>query len=75
MATSHSQQLTNNQIVRLAAAISAGKMESIVEGYMNIAPEKVKNISIENQGKPEAFNRVIIRHWANKNPADEVKVS
>ena len=75
MATNHSQQLSNNQIVRLAAAISADNMESIAEGYMNIAPERVKNIWIENQGKAEAFNRAIIRLWANTNPADQVAVS
>ena len=75
MATHHSQQLTNNQIVCLAAAIAVDNMESIAERYISIAPETVKNIWIENQGKAEAFNRAIIRHWANKNPADQVKVS
>ena len=70
-----SQQLTNQQITRLAAAISADDMESIAEGYMDISPETVKNIWRENQGKAEAFNRAIIRHWANKNLADQVNVS
>ena len=69
-----SKQLTNRQIVRLAASISIDKMESIAEGYMDIDPETVQNIWRENQGKAEAFNRAIIRYWANKNPVDQVKV-
>ena len=67
-------RLTNRQIARLGAAISADNMESIAEGYMNIEPETVKNIWRENQGKAGAFNRAVIRYWANKNPVDQVQV-
>ena len=67
------EQLTNRQIVRLAAAISADNMTSIAEGYMDINPEIVKNIR-RNEGDSEAFNRAILRYWMNKNPNNQVKV-
>ena len=67
------EQLTNRQIVRLAAAISADKMTSIAEGYMDIDNETVKNIR-RNEGDSEAFNREIIRYWMNKNPDNQVEV-
>ena len=35
-----SEELTNRQNVRLAAAISADDMEEIAEGYMNIPDEE-----------------------------------
>ena len=63
--------LTNRQIVRLAAAISADDMASIAEGYMNITHETIKNLQYENRGKAQAFNRAVIRHWANKNSGPE----
>ena len=56
-------RVTQRQIVRLGAAISADNMESIAEGYMDIDPETVKNLRDENRGKAEAFNRAIIRYW------------
>ena len=71
----NSQQLTNNQIVRLAAAIPANNMAAIAEGYMDIANETIKNKKYENKDDAEAFNREIIRYWMNKNPGNEVEVS
>ena len=68
------QQLTDKQIVRLAAAISMDNMESIAEGYMDLSTETVKNIWRENRGKAEAFNRAVIRCWGNKNFEDQVQV-
>ena len=73
-AQEESGRLTNPQIVRLAASISADNMESIAEGYMDISPETVKNTK-RDAGNSEAFNRDIIRYWSNKNPDDQVKVS
>ena len=67
------EQLTNRQIVRLAAAISADNMTSIAEGYMDISPAIVKNIR-RDESNSEAFNREIIRYWMNKNPNNQVKV-
>ena len=66
--------LTKRQIVRLAASISSDNMESIAEGYMDISPETVKNIR-RDASNSEAFNRDIIRFWANKNPDGQVEVS
>ena len=65
--------LTNRQIVRLAAAISADNMTSIAEGYMDINNETVKNIR-RNEADSEAFNRAILWYWMNKNPNNQVKV-
>ena len=66
-------QLTRKQIVRLAASISADNMQSIAEGYMDISPETIKNIR-RDASNAEAFNRDVIRHWANKNPDNQVQV-
>ena len=63
------------QIVRLGAAISANKMTSIAEGYMDIDDATIRNKKYENKDDAEAFNRAIIRHWANKNPENQVQVS
>ena len=72
--TEHAEsQLTQEQIVRLAAAISADAMKSIAEGYMDIEPETVKNIERDTRNS-EAFNREIIRYWRNKNPENHVEV-
>ena len=66
--------VTRKQIVRLAAAISADNMESIAEGYMDISHETVKNIR-RDASNSEAFIRDIIRHWAYRNPENQVEVS
>ena len=63
------------QIVRLGAAIPANNMAAIAEGYMGISSVTIKNKKYENKDDSEAFNREIIRHWANKNPENQVKVS
>ena len=61
-------KLTNKQLVRLASSISADNMAAIAEGYMNISDEIVKNFRYENRGQAQAFNREIIKFWANTNP-------
>ena len=71
----NTDQLTNNQIVRLAAIISANNMAAIAEGYMGILSETIKNKKYENKDDAEAFNREIIRYWMNKNPDNQVEVS
>ena len=68
------EQLTREQIVRLAAAISSDTMASIAEGYMDISDEIVKNIR-RDEGDSEAFNRAILLYWANKHPDNQVEVS
>ena len=60
--------LTNNQIVRLAAAVSSRDMESIALGYLNIEDETIKNVKYENKDNAEVFNRGIIRRWTYQNP-------
>ena len=68
-------QLTNKQIVRLAASIEATHMPVIAEGYMNIDDVTIKNKKSENKDDTEAFNREIIKIWRNKNPDNQIKVS
>ena len=53
--------MTNRQIVRLAAAISANNMAAIAEGYMDISDETIKNKKYENKDDAKAFNREIIK--------------
>ena len=69
------RELSNGMTVQLASAIAAKNMMAIAEGYLDITSETVKNKLYENPGDAEAFNREIIRYWANKNPGPEqVKV-
>ena len=68
MATRYEGQLTNNQIVRLARAISGRDMESIALGYLGIEEETIKNFRDARRDNIEAFNRDIIQHWGYKNP-------
>ena len=64
MATNHDPgQLIRKQIVRLSGAISADNMASIVEGYLDISDETIKNKKYGNKDSTEAFNRDIIKHW------------
>ena len=75
MATGRNSILSDRKIVQLAPAIAAKDMKTIAEGYLDIAPETVKNIDDEKRGDAEAFNREIIRYWRNRNPGrDQVKV-
>ena len=66
-------RLITEQIARLAAAISADNMASIAEGYMGISHETVKNIR-QDEGNSQAFNREIIRSWANKISRNQIQV-
>ena len=68
-------QLTNHQYVQLGRAISRPDMESIALGYLNFDDETIKSLRYEHRGNYEAFNRHILKRWANKNPgSDQVKV-
>ena len=60
-------KLTNNQIVRLARAISSNDMESIGLGYLGIEEETIRNLKAEHRENIEAFNRSLIRNWTNRN--------
>ena len=70
-----SEQLTNRQIVRLAATIPVDDMEVIAVGCMNITYETIKTLQHENRGKSQAFNRAVFKYWANMNPKNQVQVS
>ena len=70
-----SVQLMGEQVVSLAAAIPINEMRAIAEGYMGFSAESVKNLLDDNKGQAEAFNREVIRKWANKNPENQIQVS
>ena len=75
MATGGSYDLSNKNIVQLAAAVAAKDMRTIAEGYLDISPDSVKNTEDENKGESQAFNREILRYWKNRNSGpDQVKV-
>ena len=67
MATGLGGQLTNDQKVRLARAISIRNMESIALGYLGFEEETIKNRKYENKDNAEAFNRDVINTWLNMN--------
>ena len=68
--------LTNEYIVQLGRAISSPDMESIAVGYFKIDEETIKNLRYEHRGNAEAFNRGVLKLWANQNPgSDQVEVS
>ena len=68
-------QLTNRQYMQLGRAISSPDMESIALGYLQFDEEIIKSLRHENRGNFEAFNRDIIKRWANKNSgSDQVRV-
>ena len=78
MATGGELKLTNQQIVKLAAALSVGDVKTIAEGYLGITPETISNLEYENRNNAQAFNRAIIRQWAYKpenSGPDQVQVS
>ena len=66
--------LTPRQIVRLARTISADNMAAIAEGYMDIDEVTIKHTERDTTNA-EAFNREIIKIWANKNPKNRAQVS
>ena len=67
--------LTGKQVISLAASIGVDEMQVIAEIYMGFSPVVVKNLLFENNNQAEAFNREVIRIWANKNPQDQIQVS
>ena len=68
-------RLTQLQIVRLAAKIEAKNMPAIAEDYIHISSETIKNKKYENKDDAEAFNREILRFWANRNQENQVHVN
>ena len=69
------RQLTNNQIVLLARAISGRDMESIALGYLGIEQERIDSLRDERRGS-DAFKRSLIRDWMYRNSGDnQVQVS
>ena len=67
-------RLTPLQIVCLARTISADNMAAIAEGYMGIDEVTIKHTE-RDMTNSEAFNREILKLWANKNAKNQVQVS
>ena len=68
MATGGDWTLDDSTIAQLAADISINDMVTVVESYMKISPEKIKNLRDENRGSAEAVNREILRTWIYRFP-------
>ena len=64
--------LTARDIARLASAISAEKMELIAEPYLELGDERIKNIKRDTSSS-EAFNRAVLKNWANRNSGPNQK--
>ena len=64
--------LTARDIARLAAAISAEKMELLAEPYLELDDERMKNIK-RDASSSEAFNREVLKDWANRNSGPNEK--
>ena len=71
----NSGQLTQLQIVRLAAKIAAKNMAPLAGGYMGIDEATIENKKYENKDDADAFNRAMLRTWANRNPENQVHVN
>ena len=68
-----SAPLTDEQIGRLAAVVAMDDMEKIAQIFFGISSEKIKNTR-SDYSKSEAFNREILRIFANKNADNQVEV-
>ena len=67
--------LTTKQIARLAPTISSVDMETIALGYLDLDEEWIASMRVEKAQQLEAFNRAVIRKWANMNSTPkQVKV-
>ena len=67
--------LTDGRIERLAPIIASRHMESVAEGHMNISFETITDLKDKHATDAKAFNRQIIRQWAQENPGvDQVQV-
>ena len=68
-------KLTNAHIVPLARQISCQKMESIALGYLGFDQDVIDSLKTAHRENTEAFNRDILRRWANQNGGnDQVQV-
>ena len=67
-------RLTDLDISRLSAAISAPSMESIALGYLGLPIERVMSVKDVNRGNEFAFNRELIRNWSYRNSSSDEKL-
>ena len=66
--------LTTKHIARLAPVISSVAMETIALGYLDLDDEWVTSQRVGKKDQHEAFNRAILKRWANMN-SSSIKVS
>ena len=67
-AGSVSEQLTDEQIRRLAEVVSDSHMEAIAYEYLELEYETVANFRRIAERDPKAFNSQIIKRWRNRTP-------
>ena len=75
MASKEAKRLSEEEIAHLSRIIAVGNMETIALRYLGLKEETIANLHHENQGKTEAFNRSVLRHWAYKNADYQRQVS
>ena len=69
------EQLTNRQIMMVAAEISEANVKIIAEELMGFDADVIETIATEtDENDVEAFKRNVIKRWANRNSECQVKV-
>ena len=69
------EQLTQQQIISLAATIPAPTMTAIAIGYMDISDATIKNLQYESKDDTYTFTREVLKHWMKYNPKNQHQVS
>ena len=78
MAKPDEGRLTNRHYTKLADAISGPNMMTIAQGYLDINPDNLESIRVQNLNNVQQTNTEILRRWANKTDnsgPDQRKVS
>ena len=66
MAKPDDGRISNKQYTQLADAISGPNMQTIAQGYLDIDPDHIESIKVQNLNKVQQTNTDILRRWANK---------
>ena len=67
------ERLTDLDVLRLSAAISAADMESIGLAYMGLGIERIISLKDGHRDNHITFNRDVIRNWMRRNSSSDQK--
>ena len=73
MADERSGRLTELDILRLSAAISARAMESTAISYLGLEIERVMSLKDVYKDNVINFNRDVIKNWSDRNLGSDQK--